>query len=70
MNAIRNVFTVLSNLAASINTLAGVLDGASNRLQQQLDYEPSLPALPHGEVIDATPEGNGAVKGKRGKATV
>ena len=70
MNAIRNVFTALSNLAASINALAGVLDGASNWFRQQLNYEPSPPALPHGEVIDAAPEGNGTVKGKRGKATV
>jgi hypothetical protein len=70
MKAVGNVFTALSNLAASINALAGVLDGASNRLRHQLDHEPSLPALPHGEVIDAAPEGNGAVKGKRGKATV
>jgi hypothetical protein len=70
MNAIRNVFTALSNLAASINALAGVLDGASHRLRQQLDYEPALPALPHGKVIDAAPEGNGMMKGKRGKATV
>lgn len=35
MNAIRNVFSALANLTASINGLAAIIDGASNRLRRQ-----------------------------------
>jgi hypothetical protein len=59
MNAIKNVFNALSNVTASLNALAGVIDMASNRLRQQLEHEPAapLPALPHGEIIDAAADG-------------
>jgi hypothetical protein len=43
----------LSNLSASINSLAGVLDVATGRLRQQLALDEAVPALPHGEIIDA-----------------
>ncbi|HWG47711.1 MAG TPA: hypothetical protein VN688_33410 [Gemmataceae bacterium] len=36
MNAIRFVFTAFSNLATSLNALAGVVDIATGRLRQQL----------------------------------
>lgn len=43
MNAIWNLFAAFANLAASLNGLAGVIDGASGRLRQQLgiDGEPA-----------------------------
>jgi hypothetical protein len=53
MSAIRNVFNAFSNLAASVNALASVIDVATGRLRQQLalDYDPAV--LPHnGAVID------------------
>ena len=67
MNAIRNVFNAFTNLAASINALASVIDLATGRLRQQLalDYDPAV--LPHnGEVIDGddTPPN----KGRKAKA--
>jgi len=48
MNAIRNVFAAFANLAASINSLASIIDTASGRLRQQLalDVEPA-PVLEH-----------------------
>jgi glyoxylase-like metal-dependent hydrolase (beta-lactamase superfamily II) len=45
----RNAFT---NLAASVNALAGVLDVATSRLRQSLALDEVAPALTHGEVID------------------
>jgi hypothetical protein len=53
MNAIRSVFSVLSNLAASLNNFAGVIDVAAGRLRQSQALDDAAPALPHGEVIDA-----------------
>lgn len=55
MNAIRSVFAAFTNLAASLNALAGVIDSASGRLRQQLAGDEAPPALTHGEVIDAAP---------------
>jgi hypothetical protein len=48
MNAIRSVFNALSNLAASINAIAGVLDVAAGKLRQQL-------ALDEAHVIEHQP---------------
>jgi hypothetical protein len=67
MNAIRSVFTALSNLAASVNALPSVIDLATGRLRQQLaqDYDP--PILPHnGEVIDT--DDTTPAKGRKAKA--
>ncbi len=63
MNAIRNVFAALSNLATSINGLAAIIDSAGHRLRMQLDYEPPAPALPHnGDVIDIAADSNHSTK--------
>jgi hypothetical protein len=67
MNAIRSVFTALSNLAQSINGLASVLDVAAGRMRQQLalDYDPAV--LPHnGEVIDG--DDTPPAKGRKAKS--
>jgi hypothetical protein len=47
------VFSALSNLAASMNNLAGVIDVATGRLRQSLALDDTAPALMHGDVIDA-----------------
>ena len=47
MNAIRNVFNAFSNLAASVNALAGVIDVATGRLRQQLALDSDPLVLPH-----------------------
>ncbi len=68
MNAIRSVFAAFTNLAASVNALAGIIDAASGRLRQQLALDDMPAALPHvGEVIDgeSSPSTN-----RRRKATV
>jgi hypothetical protein len=70
MRSIGKLFSAFSTLADSVLGLAAVIDAATAKVRQQLDWESDPQALPHGEVIDATPEGNGTVKGKRGKATV
>lgn len=36
MNAIKNLWSAFSNLAASINALAAVVDAGAGRLRQQL----------------------------------
>ena len=67
MNAIRSVFAALTNLAASVNALAAVIDAASGRLRQQLALDgETAPILDHQPLGDAqaTPLG----KGKKGKA--
>ncbi|MHB1425095.1 MAG: hypothetical protein ACYC3I_18140 [Gemmataceae bacterium] len=65
MQAIRSVFAVFGNLAASVNALAGVLDTATGRLRQQLafDGEPT-PILEHqpAEPEPPAPKRNGRVK--------
>lgn len=56
MNAIRSVFAAFTNLAASVNALAGVIDAATGRLRQQLALDEAPPALTHGgQVLDAAP---------------
>ena len=66
MNAIRNVFNAFTNLAASINGLASVLDVATGRLRQQLalDGEPA-PILEHQPLDDA--EATPPAKGRKAK---
>jgi hypothetical protein len=64
MNAIRSVFSALSNLASSFNGLAAVIDQARERLSQQLalDGEPA-PALEHqGEILEHAAATNGTGK--------
>jgi hypothetical protein len=53
MRSIGNLFTAFTKLAASINTLAGVVDVATVRLRQQLALDEAAPALTHGEILDA-----------------
>lgn len=62
MNAIRSVFTALGNLAASINGLAAIIDNAGNRLRQQMEYEPTVPALESPERLIVDPTRNGALE--------
>ena len=69
MRSIGKLFSAFSTLADSLLSLAAVIDNATAKVRQQIDRESDPPALPHGEVIDAAPEGNGTVKGKRAKAT-
>jgi hypothetical protein len=60
MNAIRNVFNAFSNLAASVNALASVIDLATGRLRQQLALDDNMPhVLDHqpAEEPDATANG-------------
>ena len=60
MNEIRNVFNAFSNLAASVNALAGVIDLATGRLRQQLALDGETPpVLDHqpAEAPDATANG-------------
>jgi hypothetical protein len=66
MNAIRSVFTALSNLAASINGLASVLDVAAGRIRQQLALDGEPAVLPHnGEAIDG--DDSSPAKGRKAK---
>jgi hypothetical protein len=73
MNAIRNVFNALSNLAASVNALAGVIDLATGRLRQQLTLDGDPLVLPHNGGMGHTEEdiasNNGSNKRGRSKAT-
>ena len=73
MNAIRNVFNAFSNLAASVNALAGVIDVATGRLRQQLALDSDPLVLPHDGGIGHTeldiPSNNGSNKRGRSKAT-
>ncbi|HEY7157036.1 MAG TPA: hypothetical protein VH575_23910 [Gemmataceae bacterium] len=43
MNAIRSVFAAFTNLAASVNALAGVIDVAAGRLRQHLALDGDMP---------------------------
>lgn len=67
MNAIRNVFNAFTNLAASVNALAGVVDAASARLRQQLALEETPPLLPRGEVLEHDAESASSAK-RNGRA--
>jgi hypothetical protein len=69
MRSIGNLFTAFTNLAASVNALASVVDVATGRLRQQLAVDEAAPALPHGEVIDAD-EPSPAKRTGKAKATV
>jgi hypothetical protein len=67
VNAIRNVFAALSNLSASVNALAGVIDVATSRLRQSLALDDAVPALPHAEIIEGE-ETTPSTKRKKAKA--
>jgi hypothetical protein len=73
MNAIRTVFAAFSNLAASVNALAGVIDLATRRLRQQLVLDGDPLVLPHDSGMGHTEEdmasSNGFTKRGRSKAT-
>ena len=73
MNAIRNVCNAFSNLAASVNALAGVIDVATGRLRQQLALDSDPLVLPHdggmGHTKSDNPSSNGSNKRGRSKAT-
>jgi len=73
MNAIRNVFNAFSNLATSVNALAGVIDLATGRLRQQLALDSDPLVLPHdgdmGHTESDTTSSNGSTKRGRSKAT-
>ena len=73
MNAIRNVCNAFSNLAASVNALAGVIDVATGRLRQQLALDGDPLVLPHdggmGHTESDIPSSNGSNKRGRSKAT-
>ncbi|HEY7157931.1 MAG TPA: hypothetical protein VH575_28495 [Gemmataceae bacterium] len=73
MNAIRNVFKALSNLAASVNALASVIDLATGRLRQQLALDGDPLVMAHdggmGHTESAIPSSNGSNKRGRSKAT-
>jgi hypothetical protein len=73
VNAIRNVFNAFSNLAASVNALAGVIDLATGRLRQQLALDGDPLVLPHDDSMGHTEEtiagSNGSTKRGRSKAT-
>jgi hypothetical protein len=61
MKAIRNVFHAFSNLAASVNALASVIDVATGRLRQQLALD-AMPGIEHQsaeEPNSATANGKG-----------
>jgi hypothetical protein len=59
MNAIRNVFNAFSNLAASVNALAGVIDLATGRLGQQLTLDGDTPpVLDHQPAEEPDPTAN------------
>jgi hypothetical protein len=66
MNAIGNVFNAFSNLAASVNALASVIDLATGRLRQQLALDGDLLILPHdggmGHTESDNPSSNGSNK--------
>jgi hypothetical protein len=63
MNAIRSVFTALSNLAASINALASVLDVAAGRIRQQLALDGDT-----GPVLEHQPFDDAPAKGRKAKS--
>jgi hypothetical protein len=65
MNAIRSVFAAFTNLAASINALASVIDLATDRLRQQLALDSEPLVLPHDS---DTTSSNGSTKRGRSKA--
>jgi hypothetical protein len=48
MNAIRNVFNAFSNLAASVNALASVIDVATGRRHLHVAYVLVVPAVLRG----------------------
>lgn len=61
MNAIRSVFKAFSNLAASVNALASVIDVATGRLRQQLALDADMPPIldhQHAEEPDTNANGN------------
>ena len=72
MNAIRSVFSAFSNLAASVNALAGVIDVATGRLRQHLALDSDPLVLPHDGGMGHTEEdmagSNGSNKRGRSKA--
>jgi hypothetical protein len=68
MNAIRSIFAAFTNLAASVNALASVIDGAAAKLRMQLAAESDPPALRRGEVEGAEAETTLAANGKGRKA--
>lgn len=73
MNAIRNLFAAFTNLAASLNSLASVIDVTTGRLRQQLAIDEAH-ALPSGEIIDvagipATDGNTPTAKGRNGRKT-
>lgn len=71
MQAIRNLFTALANLAGAINSLAAFIDVATGRLRQSLALDDAGPTvLEHQSAGDnAALDANGNAKGRRGRAT-
>jgi hypothetical protein len=68
MRSIIRLFGAFGTLADCILALASVINVATDKLRLQLASESEKPALPHGEVIDAT-AGNGATSTKRRKVS-
>lgn len=62
MNAIRNVFTALANLASSINGLAAVLDVATGKLRQQLALDDGPAVIEHAPGESEEPTRNGRTR--------
>ena len=68
MNAIRNVFNAFSNLAASVNALAGVIDLATGRLRQQLALDGDMPpVLDHQPAEKPDASANGTTTKKKAR---
>ncbi len=64
MNALRSVFAALANLAASVNSLAVVIDAATGRLRQQLAEGDAPAPLPHNAEVEGA-EGNPSTNRRR-----
>jgi hypothetical protein len=70
MNAIRSVFAAFTNLAASVNALSGVIDGAAGRLRQQLALdEVSAPAVIEHQPPASDADEPPSTKGRKARTT-
>jgi hypothetical protein len=69
MNAIRSVFAAFTNLAASINALASVIDATTGRLRHTLTLEDAGHVIEHSPatVSPGTVDADSTPTTKRGK---
>ncbi|HTU21627.1 MAG TPA: hypothetical protein VMG10_26560 [Gemmataceae bacterium] len=65
MRSIANVLNAFTNLAASVNSLAGVIDAATARLRLQLAGESEPPEVLEHQLPEVQAPAPGESKGRR-----